>query len=443
MLIESANNNLVYAQMDPLQIVKLYIDGKNFNADTVIETMANVNVIHIENMNAAIFNLLEKLSEDGTFTKSNLKVLSLRQNFIFEYVACAAANFISGIPLLKLELLNCLGEFNIITILRSVDKSFLQVLNLDNVHIEQSQAKTISDLTVNSALVKLSLTRCEFCHDALVIITDAIKRSSVSTLILSHTTFDDAETIVIADCIINSRLTKLSLFAVSFAPNRQYLMLATITQSRVKTLDVRGNVPIFNIFSTINDLMSHESKITKFKFCQNRFSSKKRIAIIDTIQKNDLFEHISFDSRKLTSESLTKMCNLLEGHLRLKSFALDCHLLSDVTLVKIFDSIKKSSIASLDIVECIMNPPCIPHICDLLENYGLEKLRLNFYCTNELIKQILPAIQKSSLIKFSANNLIEMPNQIQNTIEQILQVNRRNLCVRHNVKSARFNVGMN
>lgn len=445
--------------MESLQIKKLYLNGANFNIDATIAKInshdnAHSNALYIDNMNPAIFYLLSNLSEhehehehndgdpDSAFTKYNLEILTLAQDFLSLGAAHAVANFIADVPLLKLELLGCNRNFGapITIIIGSIDKSLLQTLNLSDAYIKEKDAKAIVNLMVSPHLTKLSFIRCKFECNAQVAIFSAIKRSSIKTLILDWATFDDEGTIIIADCIAHSKLTKLSLFAVSFAFSKQHMVLEAIKQSSIKTLDVRGHIgkSIFSNFDTINDLILHKCEpITKFKFSQHTFNTQKRIAIIDSIQGNCSSEHIHFDDKNLSAELLTKICEALEDKRRhLKSFDLYCALLSSASLIKIFDSIKRSSITFLDIVDFAANPACISHIYDLLENYNLEKLGITVINVNQTMKQILPAMQKSSLIKFSAHNFVDMSEQMRDTVEQILQVNRRNLYAR-NIKSTR------
>lgn len=59
-----------------------------------------------------------------------------------------------------------------------------------------------------------------------------------------------------------------------------------------------------------------------------------------------------------------------------------------------------------------MNLACIPNVCDLLKNYNLEKLKKITLNDDHVIKQMLPTIRKSSLIKFSTCRFMRVSEQM-------------------------------
>lgn len=241
---------------------------------------------------------------------------------------------------------------------------------------------------------------------------------------------------MVSDCITKSKLTKLSLWHTTFSKRRRVEIPEAIKRSTIKTLDMRG-ISFLNRFDAINDLILNQG-VTKLKFDLYAFNIGERKALLNSIQKNCLFEHISFDGTIFDEALITKTCELLESA-HLKSFDLDLGLLPDDMLDKIINSTKRSSITSLKVRGHELNAKNAATVRDLLENHCLENIGLHFaHIANETIEEMLPSICVSSIIKFGITLWAEpMNDDTRDKIEHILQAHRKIARERRNIKSAR------
>lgn len=429
-----------------VQVEKLHIDGKKLDIDGTLkkinkEKNLSPRELYIKNINTTIY--FDSVLNPNL--QSRLAILSISHCFISPDDAHLIANFIVGSSLLKLELLNCgIGEDSMISIIGAINESFLRTINFKQLFFTRAATKIITSMIERSTLIKLSFISCKFRYEFNSVLS-AIKKSLIRTLILHKVNFNDENVIAIADCIANSKLNKLSLHHVSYNGTDACTIFTALKGSTIKTLAVT-NVPYFNNFDAINDLIAH-SGITKIKFDAGTFDVDERIAIINTMLRHQSSERIQFDYAKLTVQSqlqlVTKMCDLLtlthqtDQYLIRKLDILDCPL-NTKTSNKIIDSIKRSSITSLKLYAFQSTAKTISFICNVLENHPLEKLEIKFCIfQSSIMEQILPSIQKSSIVKFNTNIFPHANKKVCEEINAILQIRQQDARRCRRIKSAR------
>lgn len=411
---------------------KLYLNERRSNVADIKEKINGDHMctreLYIENpgsITSMIYNFLPNMS--------NLTTLSITGANMRDVDAHTIANFITSSRLTKLELRYCMEDDVLAIIANSIEASALQTLVIAGHNFAKYGSKSVTNAIEKSFLTKISFISCTFHDDELVQIMNTIKKSTLKTLMLNNNQLHGEEIIAIANCIANAKLTKLSLCGTFIEDARA--IFEAIKGSTIKTLDVR-QIPFFESVHIINSLIL-DCDITNLRFDPLILNVEERITLLNSIQKKDSFEHISIGHTSCDTNELTiKMCDILVN-LHLKSLYLDCRRIPDEMLSKIVASIKKSSIVSLEFKS---NLEQLSIVKDLLENCCLEKLKLhlNWFIDNK-IREILPSIQISSVIKFNVVSAYErMDGKLRDEIDQVLLVRQqsvRNCC---NTKSARM-----
>lgn len=89
------------------------------------------------------------------------------------------------------------------------------------------------------------------------------------------------------------------------------------------------------------------------------------------------------------------------------------------------DSIKRSSVISLDLRCNRIGERGVAAICELLAHYSLQKLNLNHNALHSAtIAGMLPSIRKSTLVKFNVGQAAKINEDIMNEIEEILTIQK-------------------
>lgn len=295
----------------------------------------------------------------------------------------------------------------------------------------------IANFIAQSNLDTVEFWNCDV-HDAWVVIMGAITRSSLRSLAVSYGSFDEEETMAFIDCIEKSSLIKLYLSENAFAPIASENASANApTQSSIQSLILdRTDFPGINANETITNLIVHHC-LTHLEIIDYHIEVEEITEIASAIKCNHAFKKIAFSSAPLHSEHSNIICDLIENsaltHIKLRNAAL-----CDDQVASICASIKGSAIVSLDLESNCITAGGVKALCDLLVHGNLQKLNVSFNgLDDEVIRSMLPSIEKSSLIKFGMTSFFVASEDTKRRIEGILSVQKNILNRFAGTKSAR------
>lgn len=406
------------------------------------------NIFKIQNLpleNIYISEAKIKLMSDifNTFQNLHLKTLRLSSCEIDTEVANIIANLIPG--LISFGLRGCtIQSCELVTVIGAIERSHLQTLELFKIFFGQIETVAMVNCIIKSQLIKLSMTKCIFEHSQLAFesILNAISHShshshppALQTLVLCDTTFNNTAMAAIVNCIENSRIIKLHLINCTFDNNKIITIMQSMHKSSIRNLDLSR--------SSFDDDMEeickcvNRSHITKFNFgSSSRHYDREELTEIATLMKeNDSLKEIGFICSRLNDDTLSIICDAIENS-AISTIKLQSYDLYSAQIAKICDSIKKSTITSLGLFTYNFDTEIVATICYLLENHDLKKLKLTSYrLTEEYIKEMLPSVKQSELIKFDVTGTFGL-KKIKQRIKRIMRKQTIKAAAFHRMKSA-------
>lgn len=384
-----------------------------------IATVQNVSIkgMRIENAEGSFVGSILEYIESF-----NLRSFYMHHCEMFLGCALAIVNLIKNAALEKLSLEKC----NIITdgvlgtILASVGQSRLYTLKLKMQHIGLPEAEVMVDAIGKSQLVNLYLKNCFFAPDSLILIMGAIEKSSIKNLYLSNIYIDDAKATAIGACLENSQVEELCLAKCVFGVNALDIVMESIKKSQLLHLNLSftcggGDNGINKVCNCIEN-----SSIVKLSLADRQFDDAQWLMLSETIKKKNNFVGIFFRHSFI---NVPILCDLLENS-TIHAIRLQHCALTSVQAMSIIDSVKRSSVTSLDLMGNYIQCESIGAICNLLENHNLCELNLsNNHLDNETFALMLPFVKKSSLIKFDTRDNF-LDHNLQRKIKATLQEQR-------------------
>lgn len=374
----------------------------------------------------------------------NLKKLTVIRSEISPEVTNAIINLIPN--LISLDFHCCpIQSCELIAIMGAIEQSHLQVLDMTGHTFKETEIIALTNCIANSRLIKLCTYECIFKHDqstqnvdGLVSIMNSVAHSSLQTLRVSECIFDNAAIVAIINCIENSSIHKLILFDCTFSNNKIITIMQAIQKSTVQILDLCHS--FFD--DNIGDIMKciENSSVTKFEFGhKNRqYNCKEMSIILNSIKGNNLLHKVGFAYINIGDEVLPMICDMIENSTIVDITLWECGL-QDTQMIKICNSIAKSSITSINLSA---NPfgvdrDCVVAICNLLECHNLRALKMMFgKLTDCFIESILPSIERSELIKFNVSHCYKLSEPIKQNLKKIMCAQKCKAATFRKMKSA-------
>lgn len=379
--------------------------------------------------------IIDKLHFDGK-KLSTCELVELAHNYNFTQSVSRQISFANTKSELILEIADFFKQ-------QSVNGN-IESFCMSSAKICPKGALIIADFVQHTQLTKLTFENYYVYSNLCVPIFAAIAQSSLQTLILKQVMLRNEEAEAFIDCMCQSSLIKLCLIKCDIPDTKSLSVMKSISQSAIQSLHLtNGYWDEMNAFPTDTESISNlieRSHLTQLSITNFDYDTTNIVAIAESIKRNHAFRKIAFHGTDACSEQIDVVCDLIENS-TITNIKLHKCRMYDAHIVRLCASIKKSSITSLNLRSNHIGADGKNAICTLLEDHNLQKLSLrNSELSDATIKEMLPSVRKSSLIKFDVRNYPMVHQSIMDEIEEILKVQKHILSRFKKTKSSRCSV---
>lgn len=358
----------------------------------------------------------------------DIECLIMRNSTICSKDAHIIADFISRSKLLRFDLLGCwIDDEALIIIMQAIEQSTVRTLSFDHYRFAGETVTAFVNCIRHSWLTKLCLWRCLIGDAEQILILESITQSSIQRLKLGST-FLFGDVGATTNLIEKSSLTGLSYDNYLLTVPIMIAIIESIKRNGAfQKIAFRFKPICDHTLDIICDLLKN-STIENVKFSGQSLFDAQIVRLCDAMKASPIVS-LSMQCNRISEDAMLAICDLLV-HSKMASIKLIACSLRSTSVVRLCAAIQKSSLVSLDLqsncgAENLLCEDSSRAMCDLLENHNLQKLNLSYNSLSDVhIIKMLPSVRKSSLIDFNFEQTLEISKDITDEIEEIVQIQK-------------------